>query len=104
MPVTRAMFVWLDALWARFKSLRLRTTFKRQVVPKVVLDRTSDCDAHATCRRIDLGHANERGEMTVLAGKLHEFDAPLTILQHVAEPTGLRLPDSGIAALLPHAE
>lgn len=37
-PATRAMFVWLDALWARFKSLRLRTTFKRQVVPKVVLD------------------------------------------------------------------
>jgi hypothetical protein len=32
------MIVWLDASWVRYKSLRLRTTFKRQVVPKVVLD------------------------------------------------------------------
>ena len=96
--------MWPVALWVCFKSLRLRTTFKRQVVPKVVLDRTSDCGAHATCRRMDSGHANERGEMTVLAGKLHEFDAPLTTLKHVAEPTGLRLPNGGIAALLPHTE
>jgi hypothetical protein len=58
--VTRAIAVWLDALWARFKSLRLRTTFKRQVVPKVVLDPYVRSAASCGVRRTESGYADER--------------------------------------------
>jgi hypothetical protein len=54
------MFVWLDALWARFKSLRLRTTFKRQVVPEVVLDPYVRIAAPRGVRRTESGYADER--------------------------------------------
>src|SRR5262245_15917473 len=42
-----------------------------------------------------LGDAYQGGELQVLTRELHEFDAPLTSLQLVAERRGLRRPESG---------
>ncbi len=82
----------------------MRTTFRTEVVPKVVLDRISDRRVRASRRRTKSRDADERGQMAVLVGELDEFDASFTALECVAQTERLRGPDGRVAPLLPHPE
>jgi len=82
----------------------MRTTFRAEVVPRVVLYRIDRITQVGLRRRPKSRDADERGEVAVLVRQLDEFDAAFAALERVEEAGGLRRPDRRIPELLPHAE